>query len=78
MVRSCVVCRSDYDKGDGFYELPKNLEIRKKWISACKLSNYFVEHPEKKVWICFRHFVRESFFTKGQRLKLKQGKLYTY
>ena len=81
MVRSCIVCLCDYDKGDSFYTLPKHLETRKKWITATKISNYYAEHPEKKFWICFRHFGPESFTalsTKGKRLVLKQGKLYTY
>lgn len=78
MVRSCIVCRSDYNKGDGFYQLPKNLETRQKWISACNISDFFAKHPEKKVWICFRHFGSESFTTKGLRLILKEGKLYSF
>jgi len=78
MVRSCIVCRCDYDKGHGFYEIPKNSEIRKKWCTACKISDYIANHPEKKVFVCFRHFGLESFTTNGKRMFLKQGKLYTY
>jgi hypothetical protein len=73
----CIVCGCAYDSG-GFYQLPKNLETRAKWLSACNITEaYLMQHPERKSWICFRHFSPHHFTTKGKRLKLRTGKCFS-
>ena len=71
MVNHCLVCREEGQKG--YFSMPKDRELRVKWINVVKVGDFFVDNVRPSHRVCYRHFAKTDIQYVGQKVHLITG-----